>query len=377
MNRGAVAEIDLSAISYNLKSVKERAKDTAIIAVVKADAYGHGSVETAKRLLKDGVDYLSVAFSEEAKELRHAGIDAPIIVLFDPDPKDTLEYNLIPIISDKKAAHRLSKEAERKHKEIAVHIKVDTGMGRLGFIGDEVKSITEIANLKGLRIAGIMSHFSDSDSEDPSFARIQISRFNTLKKELIEGGLNIERFHMANSAAIISLPESHFDAVRPGLMLYGISPFEDLSLKSSINSFTFQDLPLIQAMSLKTRIVSMRKVPSGTPISYGRTFITKRESLIGVISIGYADGFCRMFSNNADVLVKGRRVPVIGRVCMDLTMIDLTDIQYEAADDDEIVIMGRQGSEFISASELARRAGTISYEILTSLGRMARKIYKN
>ncbi len=377
MNRGAIAEIDLSAISYNLKSVKERAKNTAIIAVVKADAYGHGSVEAAKRLFKDGVDYLSVAFSEEAKELRHAGIDAPIIVLFDPDPKDILEYNLIPIIIDRKAAIRLSKEAERRHKEIAVHIKVDTGMGRLGFIGDEVKNITEIASLKGLRITGIMSHFSDSDSEDHAFARSQINRFNALKKELIERGLKIERFHMANSAAIISLPESHFDAVRPGLMLYGISPFEDLGLKSSINSFAFPDLPLIQAMSLKTRIVSIRKVPSGTPISYGRTFITKRESLIGVISIGYADGFCRMFSNNADVLVKGRRVPVVGKVCMDLTMIDLTDIQDEVTYDDEIIIMGGQGREFISAPELAQRAGTISYEILTSFGRMARKIYKN
>lgn len=373
MNRGAVAEIDLPAISHNFKYVKERAQDKAVMAVVKADAYGHGSVEVARRLVKDGVDFLSVAFSQEAKELRHAGIDIPMIVLFDPDPEDILQYNLIPVISDKKSALLLSKEAERKNKVVTAHIKVDTGMGRLGFIKDEAKNIMEIANLKGLTISGIMSHFSDSDSEDHSFAHLQISRFNALKAELLQNGLNIASFHMANSAAIISLPKSHFDAVRPGLMLYGVSPFEDSFSKSS----PLSDTPLLPAMSLKTRMVSLRKVPNGTPISYGKTFITKRESLIGVMSIGYADGFCRMFSNNADVLVKGRRAPVVGRVCMDLTMIDLTEIQHEVTDDDEVVIMGMQGSEFISSAELARRADTISYEILTSLGKMARKIYKN
>lgn len=377
MNRGAVAEINLSAISHNLKSVKERAQNKAIIGVVKADAYGHGSVEVARRLVQDGVDFLSVAFCEEAKELRYAGINIPIIVLFDPDPEDILKYNLIPVIIDKRAAQLLSKEAEKKHKEIIAHIKIDTGMGRLGLIGDEVKSIMEIANLKGLRIVGIMSHFSDSDSEDPSFAQSQIARFNAMKMKLLENGLNIEKFHMANSAAIISLPESHFDAVRPGLILYGVSPFEDFCSKSSIISLPSPDLQLLPAMSLKTRIVSLRKVPNNTPVSYGNTFVTKRESLIGVISIGYADGFCRTLSNNADVILRGRRVPVIGRVCMDLTMIDLTDIQDEATDDDEVVIMGGQGNEFIGSPELARRAGTISYEILTSFGRMARKVYIN
>ncbi len=377
MNRGAVAEIDLSAISHNLNVVKKMAKNATIIAAVKADAYGHGSVEVSRRLVREGADSLCVAFSEEAKEIRNANIYTPIIVLFDSDPDDIFKYNLIPVIHDKKAALRLSKEAERRNKEIDIHIKVDTGMGRLGFIADELKNITEIATLKGLRITGLMSHFSDSDSEDKSFTMLQINRFNRLKRELIEDGFNIERFHIANSAAIISLPESHFNAVRPGLMLYGISPFCDISSKSFINKFDLPNIQLSQAMSLKARIVSLRKVPAGSPISYSRTFITKRESLIGVISIGYADGFFRAFSNNANVLVRGKRVPVVGRVCMDLTMIDLTDIRDEVTEDDEIVIMGSQGSELISAVELAERAGTISYEVLTSLGRMARKVYKN
>ncbi|MCX7913081.1 MAG: alanine racemase, partial [Thermodesulfovibrionales bacterium] len=262
-----------------------------------------------------------------------------------------------------------SKAAQKNYKDITVHIKVDTGMGRMGFINDPVDNICEIAELKGLKISGVMSHFSDSDSTDQSFAKLQIERFNLLRKQLVERGIKVKIFHMANSAAIVSLPESHFDAVRPGLILYGVSPFDNQSSAMS-------NILLTPAMSVKTRLVSIRKVPSGTPISYGRTFVTKRESLIGVISIGYADGFFRAFSNNAEVLIRGKRLPVIGRVCMDLTMIDLTDIKDGVEESDEVIIMGRQGTEFISASELAYRANTIPYEILTSLGRMAQKIYK-
>lgn len=372
MKRGAFVEIDLSAISHNLRVIGRLVQGSSIIPVIKADAYGHGSVEVAKRLQKDKVQFLSVAFTDEARIIREAEINLPIMVFFDPDPDDVIKYNLIPVISDKKSAIKLSEVAQRANREIPIHIKVDTGMGRLGFIGDELKSICDIADLKGLKISGIMSHFSDSDSSEQSFAKLQIQRFNLLRKQLIERGLKIEKFHMANSAAIISLPDSHFDAVRPGLMLYGVSPMESPAALMGLSS----EYSLLPAMSVKTRIVSLRKVPSGTPISYGRTFITKRESLIGVISIGYADGFFRAFSNNASVLVRGKRVPVVGRVCMDLTMIDLTDIKDDVGDNDEVVILGRQGSGFISASELAHRAGTISYEILTSLGRGSQKTYK-
>ncbi len=372
MHRGAVAEIDLAAISGNLRAIKERTQNKNVVAVVKADAYGHGSIEVARRLVKAGADFLSVAFCEEAKELRHSGINTPIIVLFDPDPEYVINYNLIPVVSDKKAALLLSKEAEKRHKKVTIHIKVDTGMGRLGIIDSPAQDILEIANLNGIIIDGLMSHFSDSDAPDLSFAQSQIARFNTLREELTENGLNIRKFHMANSAAIMSMPESHFDAVRPGLLLYGVSPFEDPA-----GSSLSDDFPFVQAMSLKTRLVALRKVPSGTPISYGRKFITKRESLIGVISIGYADGYFRSFSNNAEVLVRGKRLPITGRVCMDLTMIDLTDIKHEVTSNDEVAIMGRQGNEFIGAHELAQKANTISYEILTSLGRAAKKLYKN
>ncbi|MCX8031554.1 MAG: alanine racemase [Thermodesulfovibrionales bacterium] len=375
MHRGTIAEINLQAISENLKTVKKIAKNSKIIGVVKADAYGHGSVEVAHRLTQDGVDYLSVAFSEEAIKLREAGIKIPIIILFDPDPKDIIYYNLTPVIIDQKSAINLSKEAQRRNKKIKVHIKIDTGMGRVGLVADEIKDIAKIANLKGLEIVGVMSHFSDSDAEDNSFALTQIERFKAIRDNLLNIGLNVNIYHMANSAAIISLPQSHFDAVRPGLILYGVSPFNGLSPSQQKTS---QEISLIQAMTIKTKLISLRKLPSGTPISYSKTFITKRQSLIGVMAAGYADGFLRIFSNNSHVLVRGLRVPVVGRVCMDLTMIDLTDIAHLVSDEDEVVIMGRQGNEFISASELAHKAGTISYEILTSLGQMATKrVYKH
>lgn len=370
--RGAIAEIDLSAISNNLKVIKKLSNNKPVIAVVKADAYGHGAVEISRRLVREGVEYLAVAFTEEAKELRNAGIGSPILVLFDPYTKDIFKYNLIPVISDKKTAIALSKEAEKNNRSINAHVKVDTGMGRLGFACNAANEILEVANLSGINIEGVMSHFSEADLTDASFANTQIDRFNSLKAELIKNGVNIKFFHMANSAAIAMLPKSHLDAVRPGLMLYGYSP-----LSASSKHYALPTVYSLQpAMTVKTKILALRRLPAGTSISYGRTFITKRESLIGVMAIGYADGFSRRFSNNAEVLVRGRRVPVVGRVCMDLTMVDLTDIG-DVEEGDEVVIIGRQGDEFISANELALRADTIAYEILTSLGNMAKKVYNN
>lgn len=385
MNRGAVAEIDLSAISNNLKIIKNLSMNSPVIAVVKANAYGHGAINVSRRLVDDGVEYLAVAFTEEAKELRNAGINSPILVLFDPDIDDIFTHNLIPVIRDKKTAVALSKKAEENNRDISVHIKIDTGMGRLGFAENTAKEILEIANLRGISIDGVMSHFSEADLLDTSFAMMQINRFNAIKAELLNNGLNVRLFHIANSAAVMTLPESHLNAVRPGLMLYGYSPIqkaEDKKIRSWEDKkfSTSQPLnlltPLIPAMTVKTKILALRKLPAGTPISYGRTFITKRDSLIGVIPVGYADGFSRRFSNNAEVLVSGKKVPVVGRVCMDLTMIDLTDVEH-VEEGDEAIIIGRQGNESIDAAELALRADTIPYEILTSLGNMAKKVYNS
>jgi alanine racemase len=367
MHRGVVAEIDLGAVCKNLRTVKALSGNRAIIATVKADAYGHGAIEVSRTLVRAGADYLAVAFTEEARKLREAGINAPLIVLFDPDIDDVLKYNLIPVLSDIKSAHSVAKEAEKRGVRIPVHLKVDTGMGRLGLADYPVKAILDIATLKGIIIEGIMSHFSEADLADPSFAKLQIDAFTKLRTELLQNGLDVKLFHIANSAAVLSIPESHLDAVRPGLMLYGYSPLQ----KSETIS---QKTELVPVMTAKARFISLRRLCAGTPISYARTFVTKRESLIGVIAVGYADGFSTRFSNNAEVLVKGRRAPVVGRVCMDLTMVDLTDID-EVTEDDEAVIIGRQGSESIGAEDLARRIGTIPYEILTSLGSRAKRKY--
>ncbi|MBI3592058.1 MAG: alanine racemase, partial [Nitrospirae bacterium] len=256
-------------------------------------------------------------------------------------------------------------------RNIGVHIKVDTGMGRLGFKDDAQKEILEIANLKGITIDGVMSHFSEADLADASFAKMQLERFRDLRNGLVSHGLKIGMFHLSNSAAVMTLPESHLDGVRPGLMLYGYSPVQ----KSEAELRTLNS-ELIPVMTVKARILALRKLVSGTPVSYGRTFITKRDSLIGVITAGYADGFNRLFSNNAEVLVKGRRVQVAGRVCMDLTMIDLTEVR-DVTEGDEVIIIGRQGDELIDASELALRADTIPYEIVISLGCRAKRIYRD
>ena len=368
MHRGVIAEIDLGAVAANLRTVRSLSSSSAVIAVVKADAYGHGAVEVSKTLVSNGADYLAVAFTEEAGNLREAGITAPIIVLFDPDIDDVMQYGLIPVLSDMKSARYFAREAEKRGAAMPVHIKVDTGMGRLGLADHPAKDILEIASRKGIIIEGVMSHLSEADLVDSSFAKIQIDSFAALKSELHQNGLDVKTYHMANSAAVLKIPESHFDAVRPGIMLYGYSPIQQST------TGTRPAAPLQPVMTVKARIISLRRLGAGTPISYARTYVTKRESLIGVIAVGYADGFSTRFSNNAEVLVKGMRAPVVGRVCMDVIMIDLTDIDG-VNENDEVVIIGSQGAESIGADELARRIQTIPYEILTSLGSRAKRKY--
>ena len=379
MNRESVAEISLSAISYNLQSVRKIIENRPVIAVVKADAYGHGAIGVSKKLIKEKISYLAVAYTGEAIELRDAGIDAPIIVLFDRgDIKDYFDFKLIPAIYNFDTALALSTEARKRGTTIKVHVKVDTGMGRLGLSGDHnhiIEDLFKISEMDGVEITGLLSHFSEADLSDRSYALLQLDRFNKIR-ETISKKLKRKIFsHIANSAAVITFQDAHLDAVRPGLMLYGYSPFNQ---KSEVNSkicnlqSTFVDL--MPAMKIRTKILCIRNLPSGSPISYGRTFITKRPSRLGVLPLGYADGYSRFFSNNAEVLIKGRRVPVVGRICMDLTMVDLTEIK-DVRENAEVIILGEQQEESITAQELAYKANTIPYDILTSLGSHSRKEY--
>ncbi|MBI5204735.1 MAG: alanine racemase [Nitrospirae bacterium] len=373
MDRGPIAEIDLEAIAHNFRIAKKITGNRAIIAVVKADAYGHGSIEASRRLVKEGASYLAVAYAAEAVALRQANIKTPLIVLFDKyDMNNYFKYKLIPVIHDIKTAQAFSKEAGKRKQGISVHIKADTGMGRLGFnIDDLEKNINAILKMDFLTVTGLMSHFSDADLSDRSYALMQLDRFNKLKDTMIKKGLRHLLAHIANSAAVMSLPESHLDAIRPGLMLYGYSPMQPSALSSQPPALSSQLKP---AMTVKTKILSLRKLRKGSPVSYGRTFITARDSLIAVLPVGYADGYSRAFSNNSDVLVRGKRSPVAGRVCMDTTMVDVTDVRG-VIEGEDVVLLGRQKADAITASELARKAGTIPYEILTSFGNKSRKVY--
>jgi alanine racemase len=336
-----------------------------LFAVVKADAYGHGAVEVARTLVAQGVDVLAVAFAEEAKLLRHSGIATKVLVLFDQtDISACFDLNLTPVLHDKKAAIAFSREARTRHTTMPVHLKVDTGMGRMGLqAASAAADALEIDALEGIVLEGLLSHFAEADLIDRSFASHQLTRFRALRADIERHtGRNL-LCHMANSAAIFSFPDSLLDAVRPGLALYGYSSLEG-------------QFGLKPVMTVKARIIAVRALSAGTSVSYGRTYVTKRDSRIAVLALGYADGYHRLLSNNAEVLVNGCRVPVVGRICMDLTMIDVTDAG-NVAEGDEAVILGAQNGEVITATELSGRVGTIPYEILTSLGNRSRREYVN
>jgi alanine racemase len=365
VNRGPAAVIDLSALEHNLEIVRNIVSNRPVIAVVKADAYGHGLVEISRKLVSLGVDRLAVAYTGEAKLLRESGIGAEIIVLFDRTAtEDYFTYSLIPVIHDRAAALVFSREARKKGTKISVHIKVDTGMGRVGFTPeDAVAEIIGIAGMEGIELEGLMSHFSEADLADRSFALRQLAVFTGIREAVVAKLCRPVLCHMANSAAVLAFPEAILDAARPGLLLYGCSPFQ-------------REYGLRPLMKVRTEVLAVRGMRPGTPVSYGRTFVTRRESKIAVVPVGYADGYNRLFSNNADMLVRGRRVPVAGRVCMDLTMLDVTDIEGVEVGD-EVVILGGQGDETITAAELSGRINTIPYEIITTLGCRARREYLN
>jgi len=358
------AEIDLSALSHNVEVVKKKANNSNILAVVKADAYGHGAVEVSKHILKAGVSGLGVAFIEEAIELREAGIKSPIIVFFDPaDKRLYLKYNLTPVVFDFKTAKAFSDIAYKHNRKLAIHIKVDTGMGRVGLpLIEAYTEILKIARLKNLDLQGIMSHFSDADLKDRNFTNIQLKNFLNLIESLRKNDIHFKFSHIANSAAVLRFPEAHLNMVRPGIMLYGYGPAAENQLK-----------PML---SLKSKIIFMKNVPAKTSIGYGRTFITRRRSIIATVPIGYADGYSRRLSNCGEVIINGKRAPVVGRVCMDTIMIDVTHIP-NVKEGTEVVLIGGQGKEKITAEEIADKIDTIPYEVLTSIGRRVKRIYIN
>ncbi|MEO5358065.1 MAG: alanine racemase [Nitrospirae bacterium YQR-1] len=366
--RGPVVEIDLTALRYNYGVLIERCSGRPVIAVVKADAYGHGAVAVASVLEHIGVYSLAVAFLSEAVELRLSGIKKPILILFDkPKPAEIVKYALTPIVRNEQDCRILNEYALAKNIRIKIHVNIDTGMGRLGFIHDDcIEKLKNLSTFKGLEIEGFMSHFSEADLHDRSFAEYQLNRFLEIRNA-VSPCYKDALWHFANSAAVLSFPASHLDAVRPGLMLYGSNP---MSSTSGISCDSF----LQPVMKVKSRLIEIRNVPKGKSISYGRTFTTERNSLIGVLSTGYADGYPRVLSNVGRVIVKDTFAPIAGRVCMDLTMVDLTDIA-DVSENDEVILIGSGGRCKITACDIAALCGTIPYEIVTSFGRNRNKKY--
>ncbi len=366
-DRPTAALVDLNALDHNFKEVLNRTGGRKVLAVVKARAYGHGAVAIARRLVQLGTDMLGVALVEEGRELRNAGIEAPILVMGGVAPGQAeaiAALNLIPAVFQLPVAQALSGAAIRLKTTVTVHVKIDTGMGRIGTTPEgAVQLIEALKSLKGIDVQGLMTHFADADLKDKQFSSKQMDRFDGLLKTLQARGIDIPLRHAANSAAILDYRRALFTMVRPGLMLYGYNPLKD---KTSAD--------IKPVLSLGTRISFLKKVPAGVSISYGRTFITRRESVIGTIPIGYADGYSRGLSNRGEALVRGMRVPVVGRVCMDMCMLDVTDVPG-VSEQDDVVLIGKQGAESITADDIAAWTGTIPYEILCGISSRVPRVY--
>jgi alanine racemase len=379
------AEIDLKAIAHNVRELRRITHPGArLMGVVKANGYGHGAIGVARCALQNGAERLGVARIDEGIQLRAAGIKAPILIFGYTLPERTpeiLEYDLTQTVYTLAFARALSRTAVSVGKKIRIHLKIDTGMGRLGLLSKNFKShysdeminttavdeTLAIAGLNGLELEGIFTHFATADSADKSYAENQLDLFLNYLSRVRKAGLDPEVKHAANSAALIDMPQSHLDMVRPGIAIYGLYPSAEVNKKR---------VSLRPAMALKTKVIHLKKVPAGFNISYGITYKTPKPTTIATVPIGYADGLNRLLSSRGQMLVHGKRVPIVGRVCMDLTMLDVGSIDNVQVGD-EAVIFGRQGSESLTVDEMASSLNTINYEIVTTITARVPRVYLN
>jgi alanine racemase len=363
------AIINLSALRHNIRLIRCRLSgSTRLISVVKANAYGHGAIPVSRVALGAGADWLAVAIPEEAIELRSAGFQVPILVMGMSLPEQAglfADHQLIAAASSLESLQALNSVALAKKTRVRIMIKLDTGMSRVGVQPEAASELLQQAvSLKGIEVVGLFTHFAAADDLDPSFTLIQLERLNQTVSALQNHGIKIPLLSAANSAATAAFPGAHFDAVRPGIILYGLPPDPSMPL----------DLDLIPVMSLVTRIVHIKQVPANTPVNYGCTYRTPARTWLATLPVGYADGYSRQFSNNAEVLVRGIRRRVVGRVCMDQTVIDLGP-ELDARVGDEAVLFGRQGKAEISLTELAVLAGTINYELACAISSRVPRLY--
>lgn len=354
-------EIDLDALAANVNALKRHVGErTMLIAVVKANAYGHGAAEIARAALRSGAARLAVARLDEGIQLRQAGITAPILIMsYTPASAidAAVDHDLTPAVTEIDVAGRLSARAAALGRGVAVHVKVDTGMGRFGLLPAEVVPfVARLAALSGLSVEGLFSHFAAADSADKTYTWQQFQTFSAVRAALADAGHAIPVCHIANSAATMDLPAMHLDAVRTGIAIYGLHPSSEVP----------PAVPIRPVLALKSRVARVRTLPAGSAISYGCTYVTPRAMPVALIPVGYGDGYHRLMSNRGAVLVNGRRAPILGRVCMDQFVVDISQAGPVHVDD-EVVLIGRQGDGQITAEEVARWADTINYEVTTSL----------
>lgn len=368
-NRPAWLEIDLGALKHNYQIIRSRIpKRTKIGAVVKADAYGHGAAATAKKLSEWGVEYFCVGSPGEGVELREVGIKKPILVLAEvlkDQYQDIVEGNLIQTAASFKTLRDLNGLAAEMGTVISVHLNFDTGMGRIGFLPHELPAVfREAEGLKNIKIEGVFSHLARADEADKDFAYQQLKRFNKAVEEVEKAGYKIPLKHIANSAAVIDLPEFSLDMVRPGIMLYGLLPSDELLKKAELKP----------VLSFKSRVVQLRELDAGSAVSYGSTYITKTKEKLAVLPVGYKDGYPRLLSNQGKVLINGKKAPIRGRVCMGQLIVGVNEIE-DVNVGDEVVLIGDQQGSSITAAEIAEMTGTINYEIVCNLSSRLEKVY--
>ncbi len=366
------AAVNLDAVLYNLENMKKNiSENTKIIAVLKADGYGHGAVPIAREI--QSLPYIwgiAVATVEEGMELRNAGIQKPILILgytYEEDYDTIVREDFRPAVFKKSMAQKLSQAAVKAGKPVNIHIKIDTGMTRIGYRDPQrdVPEILEISRLPGIRIEGLFTHFARADETDPAPAYRQLEKYGEFLKKLEAAGLSIPLKHCSNSAGIIRIPEANLDAVRAGVILYGMYPSDEVEK---------EPVPLKPAMEIKSHIAYIKTVEPGTQVSYGGTYTTQRPTRIATIPVGYADGYARGLSNRGSVLIHGRRAPILGRVCMDQFMVDVTEIP-EAKELDEATLLGKDGEDCIAMEELGDLSGRFNYEFACCISKRVPRIY--
>lgn len=366
------AIVSLDAVAHNFREMRKNiAEDTKVIAVVKADAYGHGAVQIAR--LVEEYDYIwgfATATEEEAIELRRAGIKKPILVLgivFEEYYPELIRYDIRPAVCEADSAEKLSKEALRQGKIVHIHLALDTGMTRIGFadVPESVETIKQIQMLPNLEIEGIFTHFARADEYDRSPALVQLDRYLDFLKLLEDAGIKIPLLHCSNSAGIIRIPEANLSMVRAGITIYGIYPSGEVERDK---------IKLETAMEIKSHISYLKDVSPGTAISYGGTFVASKPMKVATIPVGYADGYPRQLSGKGWVLIHGQKAPILGRVCMDQFMVDVTDIPNTRSGD-EVTLIGRDGNEVITAEELGELSGRFSYEFICCISKRVPRVY--